>query len=126
MIENLSVLKKQKNKVRIRDMRNFNESNFTNELKNLKLDEVLKTIPDLNIKYEYFHDKILYLINKHAPMRDATKKENKRIHNPWITSAILKSIKLVFQNTNSKILIPKYYLVEHQNTLVYLLIIKSQ
>ena len=107
-------------------MKNFNESNFTNELKNLKLDEVLKTIPDLNIKYEYFHDKILYLINKHAPMRDATKKENKRIHNPWITSGILKSIELVFQNTNSKILIPKYYLVEHQNTLVYLLIIKSQ
>ena len=45
-------------------MKNFNESNFTNELKNLKLDEVLKTILDLNMKYEYFHDKILYLINK--------------------------------------------------------------
>ena len=74
-------------------MKNFNESNFTNELKNLKLDKVLKTIPDLNLKYEYFHDKILYLINKHAPMRDATKKENKRIHKPWITSGILKSIK---------------------------------
>ena len=93
IIENLSVLKKQKNKVRIRDMKNFNESNFTNELKNLKLDEVLKTIPDLNMKYEYFHDKIIYLINKHAPMRDVTKKENKRIHKPWITSGILKSIK---------------------------------
>ena len=93
IIENLSVLKKQKNKVRIRDMKNFNESNFTNELKNLKLVEVLKTIPDLNMKYEYFHDKILYLINKHAPMRDATKKENKRIHKPWITSGTLKSIK---------------------------------
>ena len=75
IIENLFVLKKQKNKVRIRDMKNFNESNFTNELKTLKLDEVLKTIPDLNMKYEYFHDKILCLINKHAPMRDATKKE---------------------------------------------------
>ena len=74
-------------------MKNFNESNFTNELKNFKFDEVLKTIPDLNMKYEYFHDKILYLINKHAPMRDATKKENKRIHKPWITSGISKSIK---------------------------------
>ena len=62
-------------------------------MKNLKLDEVLKTIPDLNMKYEYFHDKILYLINKHALMRDATKKENKRIHKPWITSGILQSIR---------------------------------
>ena len=93
IIENLSVLKIQKNKVRIRDMKNLNESNFTNELKNLKLDEVLKTIPDLNMKYEDFHDKILYLINKHAPMRDATKKENKRIHKQWIIPGILKSIK---------------------------------
>ena len=93
IIENLSALKKEKSKVRIRDMKNFNENNFINELKNLKLEEVLKTIPDLNMKYEYFHDKILYLINKNAPMRDATKKENKRNHKPWITSGILKSIK---------------------------------
>ena len=56
IIENLSVLKKTKNKIRIKDMKTFNESNFTNELKNLKLDEVLKTIPDLNMKYEYFHE----------------------------------------------------------------------
>ena len=45
------------------------------------------------MKYKYFHDKILYLINKNAPMRDATKKENKTNHKPWITSGILKSIK---------------------------------
>ena len=93
IIENLSALKKDKSKVRMRDMKNFNENNFIDELKNLKLEEVLETIPDLNMKYEYFHDKILYLINKNAPMRDATKKENKRIHKPWITSGILKSIK---------------------------------
>ena len=93
IIENLSALKKEKSKVRIRDMKNFNENNFINELKNLKLEEVLKTIPDLNMKCEYFHNKILYLIDKNAPMRDATKKENKRNHKPWITSGILKSIK---------------------------------
>ena len=93
IIENLSALKKEKSKVRIRDIKNFNENNFINELKDFRLEDVLKTIPDLNMKYKYFHDKILYLINKNAPMRYATKKENKRHHKPWITSGILKSIK---------------------------------
>ena len=59
-------------------MKNFNENNFINELKNLKLEEVLKTIPALYMKYQYFHDKILYLINKNAPMRDATKKRKQK------------------------------------------------
>ena len=63
IIENLSALKKEKSKVRIREMKNLNENNFINELKNLKLEEVLKTIPDLNMKYEYFHDKILYSLS---------------------------------------------------------------
>ena len=42
--------------------------------------------------YKYFHEKYLFLLNKYAPLRKLTKKENKLKQNPWMTQGILKSI----------------------------------
>ena len=42
--------------------------------------------------YTFFHQKYLYLLDKHAPLRRLTKKENKLQQTPWMTKGILKSI----------------------------------
>ena len=43
--------------------------------------------------FNVYHDKLLLIINKHAPYKTLSKKETKLKFKPWITKSISKSIK---------------------------------
>ena len=59
----------------------------------LKLDLIPDNVTSGNDRWEYFENSFNFILNKHAPLRTQTRKEQKQSAKPWITSAILKSIK---------------------------------
>ena len=66
----------------------FRRNFWTNDL----LVHLLLNLRNTDTAYNYFHEKYMFLLNKHAPLRKLTKKENKLKQNPWMTQGILKSI----------------------------------
>ena len=48
----------------------------------------------LDSRYEHFQNSILHIIQRHAPLKHLSKKQQKQRKKPWITNGILKSISL--------------------------------
>ena len=48
---------------------------------------------EIDQKYTFFHENIMKVIDKNAPLKKLTKEELKRYKIPWITKGILNSIK---------------------------------
>ena len=91
IIEDTYKVKKNR-KIRIRDMQQFEKDNFLKDLEELKNLDLLQ-YKDCNM-YNKFHEKYLQIIDKNIPYRILSKKETKLKLKPWISRAILTSIKI--------------------------------
>ena len=93
-IKDIKYIKKKSEEVYIRDMKNFLEELFCQDL--------IKHLGDLHVtesrslcnQFEEFVKLFTDILNFHAPRRRATKKEKKLKSKPWLTQRLLKSIKL--------------------------------
>ena len=78
----------------VRDMKNFNTEKFVEDLSvkliNYKVDDTTST----NEQFENFLSLFTSVVNAHAPLRIQGRKEQKLQKKPWLSSALLKSIKL--------------------------------
>ena len=77
--------------IKFRDYRNINFDNFEYDALQLQWDQIYYT-QDVNDKLNIFNNNILFLINKHAPMKQ--KKVKERPFTPWITNNIKLLMKL--------------------------------
>ena len=94
-IKSLKYSKSKYGKKLIRDERKFNPEDFLTEL-NVELSKLTYSFRegmDINEMWNKFEDTFLSVLNLHAPMRYQTRSELKRNNKPWLTRAILKSIK---------------------------------
>ena len=80
-------------KIKKRDTKHFNQTDFLNELLGSTLIHEIENAHNTNMAYEIFHKKIIEALNNHAPMKYLNKKEIKTRHKPWLTKGILTSIK---------------------------------
>ena len=71
--------------VEIRNMKNFNENNFVNELLNQHWDCIYFFGKDPNHMWELWKELFLEVLNKHAPLQHKKPKPSKV---PWITTEI--------------------------------------
>ena len=71
--------------VEIRNMKNFNENNFVNELLNQHWDCIYFFGKDPNHMWEIWKELFLEVLNKHAPLQHKKPKPSKV---PWITTEI--------------------------------------
>ena len=76
--------------VRRRCLKNFDPNNFQTDL-NIHILSEISEYDDVEEAYCFFHQKFLEILNKHAPIKFLTKKEQELEHKPWITKGILKS-----------------------------------
>ena len=91
IIEDTYKVKKNR-KISIRDMQQFEKDKFLKGLEELENLDLLQ-YKDCNIMYK-FHEKYLQIIDKYVPYKILSKKETKLKQNPWISRAILTSIKI--------------------------------
>ena len=80
-----------------------NESRFNRDFSNFNKDSLLKEISeidfasligdDVNESMKAFAETLQQITDKHAPVRKLSNKMRTQLRKPWITSAILKSIK---------------------------------
>ena len=71
-------------------MKNFNQDKYLQDLKeieNLNLLQYKKAV-----MFNVYQDKLINIIDKHAPDRSLSQKEQKLRLKPWITKIILNSI----------------------------------
>ncbi|XP_057314785.1 uncharacterized protein LOC130655975 [Hydractinia symbiolongicarpus] len=76
--------RKSKNKVYKRDYKNFDQKAFLADLTNCNMVDSLEGTTDINSMYDFFHDKIGLLIDKHAPLKSISNKKMKQRRKPWI------------------------------------------
>ena len=84
---------KKNTKIRIRNMQQFEKDKFLKDLEELKNLDLLQ-YKDCNIMYNNFLEKYLQITNKNIPYKILSKKETKLKQKPWISKAILTSIKI--------------------------------
>ena len=80
-----------KQKMEVRDMKNFKLEIFSIDLDKIGLIHFFKT-SNLNEMYNRFHQKLLNTINKNAPQKTMSNKEMKFQTTPWIDKNILHKI----------------------------------
>ena len=94
IVEDPSVLNKEKFKPQMRDLKHFDQEKFLNELRGVRLEEKLNIKKKgINDKYMFLHNSKKKVKNKNASMKETSSKEAKISKKIWITSAIRKSIK---------------------------------
>lgn len=81
-----------KSKYLIRDTKNFNSDNFLEDLEK-QLGEITIDNDTAQDNWNKFENCFNSILDNHAPLRFCTQKEIKQRSKPWITPAILKSIK---------------------------------
>ena len=69
----------------IRDMKNFNSSQFLNELENNTSDLLKQPFDNANNLANAFISMYQTIVNKHAPIKFLNKKQQKLRMKPWIT-----------------------------------------
>ena len=89
--EQINITKMPKTKIRKIDYINFDSEILIKEFQNLNIEN--KTHMCLNNKYVYIHEKTMKIINKNIPLKELSGNEIKKKKKPWVTKAILKSIK---------------------------------
>ena len=77
-----------------RDFSKFNKEAFLQDLNTINLDHYDKNINDTNEQFNMLNNKIIDIFNKHAPIRILSNRETKNLLKPWLSSGILKSIKI--------------------------------
>ena len=83
---------KKKEKRFFRNFKNFNEIKYRDDLAHIDITDFL-TSSNVNEIYDAYHEKLLKVINMHAPLKKLSRKEIKWRTKPWITTGIQKSIK---------------------------------
>ena len=85
---------RRKNK-KFRDFSRFSESAFNKDLIE-SVWECLSKCDSNNVNkiFSTFYNKTNKLIDKHAPLRTASKRKTKQLLKPWITKGLLKSIRI--------------------------------
>ena len=94
IIEDFAISRKNEGRRSKRDFRNFDEDKFLADLDETFINSNINNLADVNEKFEFLQEYIVQIIDKNAPKRMITKKEQKREHKPWITEGIQKSIKI--------------------------------
>ena len=61
-------------------------------IEKLNLTKNILKINDLNKKYVTFHDNVMQVVNKNAPLKELSNREIKRKKKPWIAKGIITSI----------------------------------
>ena len=82
-------------KKKCRDSKNFDPTSFLNDLKDRYKDwtpRIIKNAIDVNDTFDCFCRIFKDTVNKHAPLRNLSRTERKRIERPWFTRGIQKSI----------------------------------
>ena len=74
-----------------RDLRHFNEEAFHPDL--IAVDCKTLISKDVNKSISAIVSNLHTITNCHAPLREASKRQRKRLERPWITKAIMHSIK---------------------------------
>ena len=73
---------------------NFKEQNFLSDQKKIDWDTVFSDCKqDVQLSYKTFLDKIIKLLDMHAPVKKLSHKEKKSISKPWLNKGILQYIK---------------------------------
>ena len=75
-----------------RDYSKLNEHDLLADVQSINWHEILSHHDDINQNFNSFHSCISSVIDKHAPIRQLSKKEVKLRTKPWITSGLRKSI----------------------------------
>ena len=79
----------------MRGYKNFDKENFETELKRENWKHTLGLhLKDVNHSFEKFLEKLNNALDKHAPYRRMSRKEQKTAGKPWITKGIRKSIQI--------------------------------
>ena len=108
-----------------RDYTKLDTNALLEDIRLINWEEVLSPNCDPTTMFEAFHDTISNVINKHIPIRQLSKRELKVKAKPWITPAIIKSIRVKnklykqFLKTNSNYYHSKYKF--YRNRLNYLI-----
>ena len=79
--------------VYMRNYSNFEPQKFIEDPKAINLTEKISQLKSTNDKYNFFHDKVIEVINAHAPLSKLSSKKQKQLKKPWITKGIRTSIK---------------------------------
>ena len=85
---------KVKNLKSSRNWRIFNKREFESELSQIDWNSKISPSLDVNKSSQIFYETITQLLNEMAPFKKLTKKEFSLKKSPWITSGILKSMKI--------------------------------
>ena len=74
-----------------RDLLNFSKDHFLEEISHIDFTGLITE--DVNKSMNNIVEKLWLISNKHAPLRKALKQKKRQLDKPWISKAILKSIK---------------------------------
>ena len=78
-----------------RNYKSLNEDLLEYDLRNTKWDEILKVnIGNVDFSFESFLKKFNEILDKHAPYKKLSLQEVKLPYKPWITTGILKILKI--------------------------------
>ena len=98
-LPNLTLIEFHKNKSKktirktfTRDLKNFQPDQFLTDLQN-NLDKLETNTTLAEESWNSFEQIFLQILNKHAPLRQHTRRENKLFNKPWLTRELLESIK---------------------------------
>ena len=83
-----------KTKYKFRDMKSFDKEKFIDDISILdeKVNHRIHTQSDTEATVAFFTENFSQFMNKHAPMKESSRKETKLKTKLWITKGILKSI----------------------------------
>ena len=83
-----------KSKRFFRDYSNFDSETYLNVIKSADWSSILNDPTDIHTKASSFVEKLKGIANKHAPIKRIPRSHLKqKIHKPWITDALLNSIR---------------------------------
>ena len=75
------------------DYSSFNTEAYLNDINSLDWNNLMSG-QNLNSKTKRVNDSIKFIVNKHAPIKLASKSKAKQLSKPWISGGLLKSIKI--------------------------------
>ena len=93
IVNNMPKTMNKDHNIFIRNMRGFNQGNFMAELQNINWGLLDIERGDIDHSMGEFLSIFNDLLNKHAPLKKATRKELERQQKPWITKGILCSMR---------------------------------
>ena len=82
----------KKHNIFVRDMRGFNQDRFKSDIQNVRWDD-LADHGDIDHSFNNFLNKFNAVLDTHAPLKKANKKQLKAQQKPWITGGILCSMR---------------------------------